>query len=317
MESLNKAEQKCFGCLAQTLGGTNRSVVHRLCRFVSPLFCEFFGALIITVTIAFTNRKDEGFEAQNALAPLAIGAMLTSMLYSYGHISGAHFNPAVTMAVFVRGKITILTLVKYFCAQIAGAVAGASISVRVIGENYLPVMAIDTARVTIGDAFLLEFLYTYALCTTVLNTATTASLHGNQFYGLAIGFVVLAAATSIGPVTGAALSPAFATAFCVIHRSGGGILWMYWISELLAGFSAAIIFHVTNNEEADLRFLQKDTVQRHAAAVGGHTTKYHEKLVMPWRKTTEEEARSSGVVHNGGEDEESETNNYNKNEKEP
>ena len=114
-----------------------------------------------------------------------------------------------------------------------------SIAVRVIGENYLPVMAIDTARVTIGDAFLLEFLYTYALCTTVLNTATTASLHGNQFYGLAIGFVVLAAATSIGPVTGAALSPAFATAFCVIHRSGGGILWMYWISELLAGFGTA------------------------------------------------------------------------------
>merc|ERR1719162_1364937 len=131
---------------------------------------EFFGALIITVTIAFTNRTDEGFEAQNSLAPLAIGAMLTSMLYSNGHISGAHFNPAVTMAVFVRGKITILTLVQYFCVQIAGAVAGASISERVIGENYLPVMAIDTAGVTIGDAFFFWNFSTRTLCALPFST---------------------------------------------------------------------------------------------------------------------------------------------------
>ena len=65
---------------------------------------------------------------------------------------------------------------------------------------------------------------------------------------------------------------------------------MYWVSELLAGFCAAIIFHVTNNEEADLRFLHKDTVERHAAAVGGHASSYHEKVSLPWRKEKETSA---------------------------
>ena len=284
MESIQNAERKFFDILSQTLGGgTKGSFVHKLCRTITPYWIEFFGALIITLTVALTNRSDDGFDATNQMAPIAIGAMVTAMLYSYGHVSGAHFNPSVTMAVFIRGKISLLTLIPYFAFQVAGAVAGATIAVRVVGGvQYLPAFELDHDAVSTGDAFLLEFLYTYALCTTVLNTATTASLHGNQFYGIAIGFVLIAGITSIGPVTGAALNPAFATAFHVIHsKFSQSDLWVYWISGLMAGICAGLTFHITNNEEIDLRFLSPEikvetTLEHRAAAVGGQTNTYHE-----------------------------------------
>jgi len=296
MDSIRKGERHCLDQLAQTLGGgPPGSRVHTVCRLLAPYVAEFIGAMMVTLTVALTSRSDAGYEATNALAPLAIGAMVAAMLYAYGHVSGAHFNPAVTVAIYVRGKISFLTtVVPYICVQVAGAVAGAQIAARVVGVQYLPTLELDPDVVSVGDAFLLEFLYTYALCTTVLNTATTAQLEGNQFYGVAIAFVVVAGAAAIGPITGAALNPAFATAFHSIQeaaREGSPDVWLYWVAGMSAGVVAGLLFHITNNEETDLRFLPpavhvNTTLEHRAAAVGGHTKTYHETTNIPWMETT-------------------------------
>jgi len=303
METLNNVEQRFVSILAQTLGCLNlttlpptRRAVHSWCRVVAPYFSEFFGALIVTLTVSLTSRTDSGYEAQNVFAPLAIGAMVTSMIYAYGHNSGAHFNPAVTIAIFIRGKISLRVLIPYFCFQVAGALAGAKIAASIVGPDFIPLTSWKETTST-GNAFLMEFLFTYALCATVLNTTTTASLNGNQFYGIAVGFVITAGATAIGPITGAALNPAFATAFSVVHQNTTD-LWLYWIAGLSAGVSAGIMFHITNNEEADLRFLApevddddddnkggtKATIEERATSVGGHTNTYRRKLSTPWLK---------------------------------
>merc|ERR1712238_362939 len=158
--------------------------------------------------------------------------------------------------------------------------------------------------VSVGDAVLLEFLYTYALCTTVLNTATTAQLEGNQFYGVAIAFVVVAGAAAIGPITGAALNPALATAFHSIQEAawdGSPDVWLYWVAGMSAGVVAGLLFHITNNEETDLRFLTPavhvdTTLEHRAAAVGGHTKTYHETTNIPWMETTTDTVDLDGDV---------------------
>jgi aquaporin Z len=211
---------------------------------------EFIGTFFLVATIGFTVLKPND---AGAMAPLAIGAALMVMVFAGGHISGAHYNPAVTLAVFLRGKCSIVDLLPYWIAQFGGAAAAACIAAFMKGtvpmwlkeptELPLPLTGGDVRLVVIA-----EFLYTLALCWVVLHVATAQGTSGNSFYGLAIGFTVLAGAYSVGSISGGAFNPAVAGALIVWGLTALKNYWIFLAAELAAAIVAAILFRLVNRD---------------------------------------------------------------------
>ena len=179
------------------------------------------------------------------MAPLAIGASLMVMVYMGGHVSGGHYNPAVTLAVVLRGKLHARDTVPYMAAQILGALSAAAVVYVVLGRTFAP--APGDGASTLG-ALLIEILYTTALCLVVLHSATAPQTTGNSFYGLAIGFTVTAGAFAGGPISGGAFNPAVGTGpILVAALLGGGSvanLWLYLVGPFIGGALAAILYRV-------------------------------------------------------------------------
>lgn len=155
---------------------------------------EFIGTFFLVFTIAFTGN------------PLAIAGILIAMLYMGGYISGAHYNPAVTLAVLIRGKIGWLDSILYWIVQILAAAAAAGIYTVITGEVFAPA---PSTLATFQTATLMEFFITFALATVVLHVATSEDTAGNNYYGLAIGLVILAGAFA-GGLSGGVYNPAVA-----------------------------------------------------------------------------------------------------------
>ena len=178
------------------------------------------------------------------LAPLAIGATLMIMVFAGGHISGAHYNPAVTVAVLVRGKIGIMDAIAYILVQVVGAVLAALL---VTWLNEMNGEAIGMADTTRGLAA--ELLGTFALAYVVLNVATAKGTTGNSFYGLAIGFTVLAMAYLFGGISKGAFNPAVAIGLSVLKIAPWNDQWVYVAGCFGGAILAAIIFRVLNPED--------------------------------------------------------------------
>jgi aquaporin Z len=197
---------------------------------------EFVGTFFLVATIGnvVMAPNDAG-----ALAPLAIGAVLMAMVFA-GHVSGAHYNPAVTVAVYLRGKCRASDVPGYIVAQCAAAVA-AAFAVLFLKGNPATTgpMQIDLAR-----ALVAEFLYTFALASVVLNVATCRGTSGNSFYGLAIGFIVLAGAYSVGAVSGGAFNPAVAIGATVMGLFSPANIWVYLVANFAAAAAAAAFFRL-------------------------------------------------------------------------
>ena len=174
-------------------------------------FVEFIGTFFLVFTVGMAVRSGA------ALAPLAIGSALMVMVYAGGHISGGHFNPAVTLAVWLRGKCQTKDIVPYWLAQLAaGAVAALLVTYLFGGQPASPAL-----RGTVPSA-IVEFLFTFALAWVVLNAATAKGTAGNSFYGLAIGFTVFTGAVAVGGVSGGAFNPAVGC---------GPITFQYWMGK--------------------------------------------------------------------------------------
>jgi aquaporin Z len=195
---------------------------------------EFVGTFFLVLTIGSTVMapNDAG-----ALAPLAIGAVLMAMVYAGGHVSGAHYNPAVTLAVFLRGKCPAAAVPGYVLAQCAAAAAAAMVVGFLKGDPTVAPIQIDATR-----ALVAEFLFTFALCTVVLNVATSRGTSGNSFYGLAIGFTVLAGAYSVGAVSGGAFNPAVALGATLMGLFDPANIWVYLVANFAAAAAAAAFF---------------------------------------------------------------------------
>lgn len=198
------------------------------------LVVEFIGTffLVFIIATAVANAGD--------LAPLAIGVGLMALVFAGGHVSGAHYNPAVSVAVFVRGKMTGSELGAYAAAQVAAAIVAALV-VILIGYD-----AEDAAEVAgAGKMLVVEFLFTFMLAWVVLNVATARGTEGNSFYGLAIGFTVTAGAFAVGAVSGAAFNPAVALGAMVAGLLSWGDIWIYLLANLAGGAAAAVAFLYT------------------------------------------------------------------------
>ena len=202
---------------------------------------EFIGTFFLVATIGFTVIQPGG---AGDLAPLAIGSVLMVMIFAGGHVSGAHYNPAVTLAVFMRGKCPASDVVPYMLAQVIGASAAAAIVLFLKGNPVVEAMHPDVTR-----ALIAEFLYTFALCYVILNVATAKGTSGNSFYGLAIGFTVLAGAYSVGSISGAAFNPAVVVGATIMGLSTLANIWIYLVANFAGGAAAAMAFRFINPKD--------------------------------------------------------------------
>ena len=182
-------------------------------------------------------------------APLAIGSILAVMIFAGGHVSGGHYNPAVTLAVTMRGRCSLTDAVPYVVSQIAAAVV-AAFTVRFLmpADKLAAQTAIDLSA-TVAQALLAEALFTFALCYVVLNVATAKANANNSFYGLAIGFTVLAGAFSVGGISGGAFNPAVAVGIALLGLTSMSNIWIYLLADLAGGALAAIVFSIINPED--------------------------------------------------------------------
>lgn len=204
---------------------------------------ELFGTFFLVLTIGSTVMTPD---AVGAMAPLAISAVLIALVYSGRHISGAHYNPAVTLAVLLRGKCAASDVPGYLVAQCIGAAAAAMVVIFLKGNPAVSPMEIDVTR-----ALAAEFLFTFALCAVVLNVATAKGTSGNSFYGVAIGFTVLAGMYSVGPVSGAAFNPAVALGATVMGLFSVANIWVYLVANCAAAVAAAAFFKLVAPDGAD------------------------------------------------------------------
>lgn len=199
------------------------------------LVAEFIGTFFLVFTVGMVVI-DPG---QGDLAPLAIGSVLAVMVYAGGHISGAHYNPAVTLGLLIRGGIKINDAVAYWVVQLGAAVVAAV--VVTVMKPAMPAAALNT-DLDIVAALLAEFLFTFALVYVVLNVATAKGTEGNSFYGFAIGFTVLVGAFAVGGISGGAFNPAVMLGGMIMNIFDWGYIWLYLLATLGGGAAAGLLF---------------------------------------------------------------------------
>jgi aquaporin Z len=199
---------------------------------------EFIGTFFLVLTIGCTVIGGGG----GVIPPLAIGSALMIMIFAGGHISGAHYNPAVTLGVWLRGRCETKDVVPYLVSQVAGAALAALLVVKCLRAG-AKVTALTPA---VGPALLAEFLFTFALVYVVLNSATAKANAGNSFYGLAIGFTVMTGAFAVGDISGGAFNPAVAVGITLMGLSAWSNLWIFLAANFLAGAVAGWTFNFLN-----------------------------------------------------------------------
>jgi aquaporin Z len=200
---------------------------------------EFIGTFFLVLTVGCTVIPG----APGVIAPLAIGTALMIMVYAGGHVSGGHYNPAVTLAVWIRGRCETKDLMPYWIAQIGAGVVAALVAGFLSGPGK-PMTITD-----VPAALLAEFLFTFALAYVVLNTATAKATAGNSFYGLAIGMTVMTGAFAVGRISGGAFNPAVAVGIGVMHLVKYSDLWIHLVADLAGGAVAGCVFRFINPQD--------------------------------------------------------------------
>ena len=210
-------------------------------KYITEFIGTFF--LVLTITLCVITEQP--------LAPLAIGGTLMVMVFMGGHISGAHYNPAVSLAAYLRGALPGKELLPYIFVQILGGIV-ASILGNFIADGSVPIA--PSENVSLIAAILVEFLFTFALALTVLNVATARGTKNNSFYGLAIGFMVMCGAFAGGGISGGAFNPAVGIGLstgALLDGSGGSWVLLYIIPPIFGGALASFVFKMQGNEDLE------------------------------------------------------------------
>lgn len=198
------------------------------------LVAEAIGTFFLVFTVGLVVLEP----GAGQLAPVAIGVVLAVMVYTTGHVSGGHLNPAVTLGVFLRGKATAADLLGYSIAQTLAGVVAAFAVLYLKGD-----VAPEATALAVAPALLAEFLFTFALVFVVLNVATTPGTEGNSYFGFAIGGTVLVGAYAVGAISGAAFNPAVAVGAVLMNLALVADLWIFLVANLAGGAAAALAFN--------------------------------------------------------------------------
>lgn len=170
---------------------------------INKLISEFLGTYVLVYTVGCNVAGKTGEWAVTSIA-----CSLMVMIYALGNVSGGHFNPAVTAACAVAGKISAVEGLEYIFSQLLGGTAAAFMNQLAYNKSAGPINAAPGH--SIWNACAVEFLYTFMLAFVVLNVACTKRNKGNDYYGLAIGFVVIAGGYGAGAISGGCFNPAVA-----------------------------------------------------------------------------------------------------------
>jgi len=216
---------------------------------LAPYVIEAAGTMLLCFTVATAAAPSN----TSGLAPLAIGSILMAQVYAGGSTSGAHYNPAVTIAVSLRRALASwehrlvvppMVALGYICVQLLGGIAGALLGKQVVGTIGFPAAGPNSTPLI---AFTAETIATFFLCYVVLQTATVAKLADKQYFGLAIGYTVAAMAVGVAPLSGGAINPAVG----MLGRVASGRLfaldatpWYYFAGPVSGGILAAFVFRV-------------------------------------------------------------------------
>ena len=197
---------------------------------------EFIGTFFLVLTIGLTGD------------PIAIGTMLMVMVYMGGHISGAHYNPAVSIAMIIRGLLSVKEAIKYIFSQLGGALLAAYLVSFLTGD----IMKVAAGEYSVSQILVVEAIFTFALVLVILNVATNSKTEGNSYYGLAIGFTIMAAAYAGGGISGGVYNPAVGTGPILIDAimgDGGTLsnLWHYLVGPIAGAVLATYIYKLTTD----------------------------------------------------------------------
>jgi len=199
---------------------------------------EAIGTFFLVFTVAACGFSHSTF------TPLAAGAALMVMVYAGGHISGGHYNPAVTMAALWRRRIGLGDAVGYWVTQVAAGVVAAAVARAVV--NPPAVSTLTPSGHALAATAVVELLFTFALCYVVLNVATSKDQLGNSFFGLAIGFTVAAGAFAVGGISGGLFNPAVSLGAATGGLIAWSTVWVYLVVQLFAGVVAGLAFRALN-----------------------------------------------------------------------
>jgi len=236
-----------FRCYARNEYAESEEAEDGLADRIGVFFIEFFGTFylcfIVTMSVNFGG----------ALTPIAIGSALMCMIFMGGPISGGHFNPAVTLGVFIRLKwsdqpLNLLKAFGYVLCQVCGSVVAGVVGTFVAPTTITIGFPKPSATASIPAVLVAELIVTFALVSAVLNTATTKENEGKSFFGLAIGFTVTSGAVAVGAISGGAFNPAIGTGLPLIANDFAHI-WQYWVTGIVAGMLAPAVFLLLNPAE--------------------------------------------------------------------
>lgn len=202
---------------------------------------EFIGTFFLVLTVGMTVVDPNSVALW---APLAIGSALAVMVFAGGHVSGAHYNPAVSLAVFLRKKMSLNDLMLYWIVQLAAGAVAAFVTLYLKGNSAAIPLEPNHLK-----ALVAEFLFTFALCYVVLNVATVKATAGNSYFGWAIGFTVLVGAYAVGAISSGAFNPAVALGITILNLSHWSNIWIFIVGNLLGGAAAAYVVNAAHLEE--------------------------------------------------------------------
>ena len=203
---------------------------------------EFIGTFFLVLAIGLTGN------------PIAIGTMLMVMVYMGGHISGAHYNPAVSIAMIIRGLLSVKEAINYILSQLAGAILAAFL-VNWLSESILELIPMKVGlnpNVSVLQILVVEAVFTFALVLVILNVATNPKTEGNSYYGLAIGFTIMAAAFAGGKISGGVYNPAVGTGPILVDAIMGdgdtlSYLWYYLVGPITGAVLATYVYKFTTD----------------------------------------------------------------------
>jgi aquaporin Z len=204
---------------------------------MKALLTEAIGTFFLVLSIGLSVSSG------TPLAPIAIGFTLMVMVYAGGRISGAHYNPAVSLAAVIRGALPSGKLIPYWGAQLAGAVAASFLVYKFTGAalHVAPAELTTSLKAVVGEA-----VATFALAYVVLHVATSKATEGNDYFGLAIGTTVMAMAIAMGPLTGGAFNPAVglgpAVVEMILGTGASSMAWVYAVGPFVGAAAAGYVF---------------------------------------------------------------------------
>jgi len=222
---------------------------HRQLLIHEKLVAEFVGTFFLVLTVGVSVAGG------GSMAPVSIGLVLATQIYTFGAVSGGFFNPAVTLAVMLTGrhKISPHHAMLYMNAQLVGGLIGALVAFAVTGETFMFDYELTKGW---GTSLTLETLFTMALCSTVL-TAGTSNDAPNQYFGFAIGMTVTGGAMASGGFDQGSFNPAVTLGINMAnfantshHQNPSFGAWLLFLfAPLMGGMMAAAVFRVTRGDE--------------------------------------------------------------------